>query len=121
MTNQEIRMRCVEITNKAAVRTGIAFVGSDNEPYLKRAQDVFEYATAKGADPELRLKCAEAALNTVSKRGFMSDLLLTKMRQIEEFVLVGKADDKDDGNTVTEPPPIKKATRRTKSNIGQSQ
>lgn len=86
MTNQEIKLRCAEMSNKAASDTGLNFEGRTNEPFIIVAEKIFKYATEPGKDTELRLKCAEMALKTVNKRGFMGELLQTKIQKIEEYV-----------------------------------
>lgn len=86
MTNQEIKLRCAEMSNKAASDTGLNFEGRTKEPFIVVAEKIFKYATEPGKDTEVRLKCAEMALKTVNKRGFMGDLLFLKIEKIEEYV-----------------------------------
>ena len=94
MNIRDIRLKCIDLTNKAASRLNMEFTGHDKEPFMVRAGDIFEYATEKGADTEVRLKCAEVALNTVTRRGFMNDLLFEKMKMVETFVLEVKTEAK---------------------------
>jgi len=104
MNKKEIRLKCVEMANKTAEKVGLEFTGSDNEPYLLRAEDIYKYVTEENADTEFRLKCAEIALKTVTKRGFMHSLLFKKIEQVEKFVLEETVSEPKREEKAEEPP-----------------
>ena len=86
MTNLQIKLKCAEISNTAAGKIGLNFEGRTEEPFIIVAEKIYSYVTEKGADTDLRLSCANMALQTVNKRGFMGDLLFTKIKKIEQYV-----------------------------------
>lgn len=87
MDKRTIRLKCVDISNQAASRLGITFTGRDNEPFIERAKTLIEYVSESGADVEVRLLCAEVALKTVTRRGYMNESLMMMMKAVEAFVL----------------------------------